>query len=479
MEYKQNHRIQDTIDLYQYGKIPPQCVDIEECVLGALMLDSEVFGLVSPLITEISFYKEENRIIYKSICDLNNNNKTVDLMLVTQKLKNSCELEKVGGAIYLTKLTNSVSYGIDIEQYARIIAEKFAKRESIRICSEIINKSYNDESDIEEIINDIQKAGIELERHFDSVDSGTTTMEVAKETLEEIYTDVDRNRKGLPSGINTGFSDLNRMIGGFKPATFIIIASRPSIGKTSLGLHFTINAAFKNKWVNIFSFEMTKTQLFKILISGESEVDRTNIRDGKLTDNELSIINKATGNIDHLPIIWNTRPMTVHQIKSVIRKNHKKNKCDLVIIDYLQLIKPTDSKAIREQQISEMTRELKLMTVEFNIPIIALCQLNRLAATEIPQLHHLRESGAIEQDADNVIFPFKEVDGEMNEISYSLINAKARNGTTGRFEIWHNEQMTKFGNKEDERIPKRFDYNPNQQFEPNKDFENKSNDIPF
>jgi len=469
-----------TIDLVQYGKIPPQAVDIEECILGAIMLYNEAFSLVNPLLTENSFYKEENRIIYKAICELSIENKSIDLMIVTRKLIDSGELEKVGGPMYLTKITNSVSYGINIEQYARIVAEKFVKRESIRICSEIINKSYNDEFDVEEIITDIQKAGIELEKHFDSVDSGSTTREVAKETLEEIYADVDRNSKGLPAGINTGFSDLNRMIGGFKPATFLIIASRPSIGKTSLGLHFTINAAFKGNWVNIFSFEMTKAQLFKILISGESEVDRTNIRDGKLTDEELNIINKATGNIDNLPILWNTRPMTVHQIKSVVRKNYKKKKCDLVVIDYLQLIKPTDSKAIREQQISEITRELKLMSVEFNIPIIALCQLNRLAATEIPQLHHLRESGAIEQDADNVIFPFKEVDSDMNEISYSLIIAKARNGSTGRFEIWHNQQMTKFGNKGGEITVKQFDYNPNQQFEPNHEFEaDTTNDVPF
>jgi len=196
---------------------------------------------------------------------------------------------------------------------------------------------------------------------------------------------------------------------------------------------------------------MTKTQLFKIHLSGESDVNRTNIRDGKLSENELSILNRTVGRIENLPILWNTKQLNINQIKGIVRKNKMAGRCDIVIIDYLQLIPPVDSKMTREQQISEISRNLKLMTVDYEIPIIALSQLNRLAETEVPRLHHLRESGSLEQDADIVIFPYKYLDDNLNEISYDIIIAKNRNGYIGRFGIYHNEEMTKFGNKLNEQ----------------------------
>lgn len=477
MEPKKN--IQDA---FLYGKIPPQSIDLEEQIIGMLMTDDESFhSIISILSSEKYFYKKEHQIIYRTIIDLKNKGNNTDLIIVTNKLREIGKLDEIGGILNLTSFTVKVSYNLDIELSCKIIAEKYVKRETIRVCSEIINQCYDEINDIDEILTNLKRSSEELESNFDSVDNGSETLEVAKDTLNEIFSDVEKYKKGISSGINTGFSDLNRMIGGFKPATLLILASRPSIGKTSLALHFAYNAAIKDKYVNLFSFEMTKTQLFKILIASESGIDRTNIRDGKLTDDELSIINRKTGNIDRLPILWNTRPMNVFQIKSVIRKNISHNKCDIVIIDYLQLIKASDTKMVREQQISEISRELKLMTIEFGIPIICLSQLNRLAETEVPQLRHLRESGAIEQDADNVIFPYKEVDSDMNEISYSLIVAKSRNGSTGIFEIWHNTQMTKFGNKGDENKFQQFNYNPNQQIEPNYNFGNdlKGNDVPF
>lgn len=452
-----------------FGKIPPNAIQIEESLLGALMIEPEYFTQICSIIKEDSFYSPKNQIVFKTMISLNLESKPIDLMMVTNRLKETSKLEEIGGIMAITELSAKAPYAANIEQYARIIADKYAKREAIRIATELLNEAYDDSIDIENVITSFQQAGLELEKHFDSVDSGSSSMEVAKETIQEIFSDVEKNRKGIPSGITTGFSNLDRMLGGFKPATFVILAARPGIGKTSIALHFAISAAFNGKHVNFFSFEMTKTQLFKILIAGESQIDRTKIRDGKLSDDELNTINLATGNIDHLPITWNTRRMNVHQIRSVVRKNYKKNRCDLVIIDYLQLINPSESKSVREQQISEISRELKLMTVEFGIPIIALSQLNRLAETEVPQLRHLRESGALEQDADNVIFPFKEVDQQQNELSYSLIVAKARNGSTGTFEIWHNDQMTRFGNKDDGRFEdvNNFNvYNPNSTLEP-------------
>ncbi len=435
----------------EFGKVPPQAVNVEEALLGGLISEPENIGLIMSFINEEVFYKEENRIIYSAITELFNNNKSIDLIIIQNKLKNDGNIEKVGGFMYLTSLLKYSSLSYNAEHYARIIYEKYIRREIVSKCSNIINDSYDETIDFDVLISELNKIPETIEKSFAGVDSGNTHKEVAKETLIEIYKDVEKFKKGEPSGITTGLIDLNRAIGGFKPATLVYLAARPGMGKTSLGLHFAVEAAKSGHWVNFFSYEMTKTQLFKIHLSGESDVNRTNIRDGKLSENELSILNRTVGRIENLPILWNTKQLNINQIKGIVRKNKMAGRCDIVIIDYLQLIPPVDSKMTREQQISEISRNLKLMTVDYEIPIIALSQLNRLAESEVPRLHHLRESGSLEQDADIVIFPYKYLDDNLNEISYDIIIAKNRNGYIGRFGIYHNEEMTKFGNKLNEQ----------------------------
>jgi replicative DNA helicase len=456
----------NTQNYSDHGVIPPQALNVEEALLGGLINEPEEIGSIMAFLSVDAFYNESNKIIYSTIIKLFNKNKAIDLIIIQEELKNDGKFEMCGGYLYLTSLLKYSSLSYNIEHYAKIIHEKYIRREIIRQCTKLIQDSFDDTLEFDELINNLNTIPETVEKSFAGIDSGSTHKEVAKSTIIEIYNDVEKAKSGNPSGITTGLIDLNRTIGGFKPATLIYLAARPGIGKTSLALHFAVESAKSGIWVNFFSYEMTKNQLFKIHLSGESEVNRTNIRDGKLSENELSILNKTVGKIENLPILWNTKHLNINQIKGIVRKNIMSNRCSLVIIDYLQLIPPTDGKNTREQQISEISRNLKLMSLEYQIPIIALSQLNRLAETEIPRLHHLRESGSLEQDADIVIFPYKELDANQNELNYDLIIAKNRNGNIGRFGIWHNEEMTKFGNKANESMND-YSYNPNSTFEPN------------
>lgn len=451
-------------------KMPPQVTNIEESLIGALLVEPDFFGEIAGIIKTESFYSDANAIIFETIKKLALTGSSFNVVIVSNDLKNSGNLDRAGGIVRVTELAANGSFNADVQFYAKLITEAFVKRQMISVLADLSNKCYKNDEDVENLIFALQKASNELETNFDCVDSGSTTKEVAKETLDEIYSDYEKAKKNQSAGINTGFSKLNQLIGGFKPATFIVLAARPGIGKTSVALHFVTNAAKSGKNVNFFTFEMTKPQIFKILISGEGNIDRTNIRDGKLDDTELKKIDKTIRELEDLPILWNSRRMNIAQVKSAIRKNVRRGKCDMVVIDYLQLIDSTDKRMVREQQIAEISRELKGLSLEFKIPVIALAQLNRLAETEVPQLRHLRESGAIEQDADNVIFIYKEVDGEMNELSYSLINAKARNGSTGKFEIWHNDQMSRFGNAGENHDYVDFELVENSRFEPNENF---------
>lgn len=454
-------------DQNNLGKIPPQAVEVEQAVLGALMLESEAFEQIGHLMSKEAFYSPANGQIFETIKAMANSGKPIDLMTVTRELKERSLLEQVGGPLYITELTSLVSSAAHIEHHARIITEKYAQRDLIRICTEIQAKAYDTANDIDQLISDFQQAGNSLEKHFEGSDTGTPQLTVAKETLREIYSDVEKSRKGQTPGINTGFTELNEVLGGWRQTNLVIIAARPGVGKTSLALHFATKAAESGCWVNFFSLEMTKNQLFKIMLSGASDVNRTKIRDGYLNADELKRINHTTGQIENLPIIWNDRQINPNTLRGIIKRNYKAGRCNLVIIDYLQLITPTDKKAIREQQISEISRTLKGIALELQIPIICLSQLNREAEKEVPRLSHLRESGAIEQDADIVLFPYRPEPDKLK-----LIVAKSRHGRTGAIDIWANEQMTKFADNEPTECNYRENYNPDQSIEP-------TNNTPF
>lgn len=433
----------------ELGKIPPQAIDVEEAVLGALMLQSDAFHAVRSILKPESFYKEEHRKIFSVINELASKEKPIDLLVVTRLLKDRGELEEVGGPLYITQLTSRVASAAHIEHHSRIIAQKFIQRELIRIGSETVSLGFEDTLDLEDQLENLKSKVNEIENISCSSNTGKSQFDVLRETVIEIEQDCGNEKSGKPAGINTGFSILNQSTGGWRKTNLIIIAARPGVGKTSLALHFAKVAAQNGQWINFYGLEMTSEDLMRIVISSESGVSRSDIRDGKLQEDQWDQINLSAGKLEKLPIIWyDNAGITAGQINANTRRNSKRGRCDLVIIDYLQLMSPTDKKASREQQVSEITRNLKRTGLEAKVPIICLSQLNREASEGKPQLHHLRESGAIEQDADVVIFPWRDQDE-----NYQLTIAKNRRGKKGTFQIIANEEMTCFDNYNPNSVP--------------------------
>lgn len=424
----------------QYGKLPPQAVEVECAVLGACMLEQDAFETIKAILNPNSFYQPEHRIIFQAIQSVSVSEKPIDLLTVTQELKAQGKLDAVGGPLYITQLTSRVASAAHIESHARIIAEKFYQREIIRMSSELANMAYGDE-DVDGIGSFIRKSIDELDGVFSVSDIGTPIKTVLSTTIKEIESDCVKAASQQTPGITTGFGSLDISTGGWRPGNLLILAARPGVGKTSFAIQFMLEAAKAGHWVNFFSLEMNKEDIARIMLSAESSVYRSNIRDGHLAQSDFSLLNAAISKLENLPIIFkDATGMSVSQIQSTIRKNRKNGRCDLVIIDYLQLVRPTDPKTIREQQIAEISRTLKTTALDQNIPIMALSQLNRAADGEQPRLSHLRESGAIEQDADMVMFLHRT---EMQNI-IRLTVAKHRRGQLGDIDISANNEMTRF-----------------------------------
>lgn len=431
------------------GKIPPQAIDIEEAVIGSLMLEADAIHKVAGILTAESFYKDEHRKIFEIVKSLSDAGKPIDLLTVTRSLKEINLLDEVGGPMFITQLTNRVASAAHIEHHARIIQQLSVQRELIRIGTETVSEAYQEGTDIEDLLSSLKRKVSAVEDSTLGANTGQSHFEVIRETIREIEKDCVQAKAGKQPGITTGLRTLNNATGGWRNTNLIIVAARPGVGKTSLALHFAKMAARAGSYVNFYGLEMKSSDLMRIMISGESSVNRLRLRDGQIDSNDWNAINRSLTNFERLPIIWNDYAgLTSSRIRSNTIRNRKAGKCDLIIIDYLQLIKATDKKAIREQQISEISRTLKEIALAENIPVICLSQLNRAAAGEKPQLHHLRESGAIEQDADIVIFPFRD---ETNSRFYISI-AKNRRGTCGDFEIFANQEMTGFSDMQPDDI---------------------------
>lgn len=423
------------------GRIPPQALDAEMAVIGSLMLESEAFVKIAHLVDENSFYDHKHVLIFKAIKALAASYIPIDLLTVSKSLREQGTLEQIGGVYALTQLTNNIGTTNNLEFHARIVQQKFIQRELIRLGMKLTDESFDESKDVEEIINNL-KAGITTIDEFSvGQNNGMDQFSVIQQSIREIEEDCELAKKGVQPGVTTGLQVLNRATGGWRKTNFILVASRPGVGKTSLALKFVVEAAKSGIPVNFYGLEMKASDLMRTIISGESEVNRTNLRDGKLTEEDWIQINRSIGGrFEKLPIIWNDfAGITTNHIKAITSKNIKKGRCGLVVIDYLQLITPFDKKTSREQQISEISRNLKKLALDENIPIIAMAQLNREAEGGKPELHHLRESGSLEQDADIVIMPWV---GEENQ--YNLSITKNRRGIVGTFEIGRNEQMTRF-----------------------------------
>lgn len=444
------------------GKLPPQAIELEQAVLGALMIDNDALSNSIELLKPESFYQTEHQKVFSAIEDLFNNTQPVDILTVTNLLKQKGDLKDVGGAAFVSKLTERVASAANIETHARIIAQKFIQRELIRISSSTIKDAYDDTTDVFDLLNAAEQGLFEISegnirKNYDKM---STLIRQALEQIEEI-----KNKEDGLSGIPSGFADLDRVTSGWQKSDLVILAARPGMGKTAFVLSMARNTAVQfNKPVAVFSLEMSSVQLVNRLISSESGIPAEKLRKGNLEDHEWIQLNQQITSLSEAPLFIDDTPaLTVFELRAKCRRLVRNNGVEMVIIDYLQLMHAGNSNKSgnREQEISTISRSLKSIAKELNIPIIALSQLSRAVETrggdKRPMLSDLRESGAIEQDADIVCFiyrpeyygftewPDTEPGKDPDCIGQGeIIVAKHRNGSLENIKLRFIPQLAKF-----------------------------------
>ncbi|MFO8130433.1 MAG: replicative DNA helicase [Bacteroidales bacterium] len=395
----------------EMGKVPPQAVDLEEAILGAIMLEKDALTAVIDILKPEVFYKEHHQIIYKAIHRLFAKSEPVDILTVTNELKNSGELDVVGGAYTITLLTNRIASTANVEYHVRIVTQKYIQRELIKISSEIIKDAFEDTTDVFDLLDKAEQnlfsvSETNLRRNYDDMQS------LVKEAIHEI--EAARADEGHLRGVPSGFTEIDRVTAGFQKSDLIILASRPGMGKTALALTIARNVAieFKNA-VAIFSMEMSSIQLVTRLLSAEALLSSDKLRKGALENYEWEQLNAKIKNLIDAPIFIDDTPaLSIFEIRAKCRRLKAQHDINLIVVDYLQLmVGQTDRQGNREQEISHISRSLKSLAKELNVPIIALSQLSRAVETrggsKKPILSDLRESGAIEQDADLVMFIYR------------------------------------------------------------------------
>ncbi len=428
-----------------FGKVPPQAKDLEEAVLGAIMLEKNAFDVIVEILKPECFYVESHQRIFRAMQGLQQKNSPIDLLTVVEELKFREEIDLIGGAYYVTKLTNSVVSSANIETHARIVLQKFIQRELIRISGEIIGDAYEDSTDVFDLLDEAETKLFEitnnhLRKDYASID---TVLVKTIQRIEDL-----RTRQDEITGVPTGFSTIDHITYGWQPSDLIVLAARPSVGKTAFALNLARNAALhptKPTVVGFFSLEMSAGQLVQRILSAESEIWLEKIARGRLEEHEMKqLYKKGIERLASAPIhIDDSAALNIFELRAKCRRLKNKHNVGLIIIDYLQLMSGTgeNRNSNREQEISRISRDLKGLAKELNIPIIALSQLSREVekrkeGNKMPQLSDLRESGAIEQDADMVMFLYRpeyyditsnEL-GESNKGETHVRIAKHRNG---------------------------------------------------
>ena len=396
------------------GKLPPQALDLEEAVLGALMLEKDALSAVIDILHAESFYKEAHQRIYAAITFLFAHSEPIDLLTVSQQLRNTAELELVGGLLYLTELTERVSSAANIEYHARIVAEMAIKRNIIAICSEMQRSAFEDSTDAFLLLDNLEQQLFELSDA--NIRKNYVDMsQIMRTALAEL--EVKQTQKDGLTGIASGFSKLDQITSGWQPTELVILAARPGMGKTAFVVSALRNAAvdFKHA-VAIFSLEMSAVQLVNRMISAEAEIESDKIRKGNLLPHEWAQLHSKIANLTKAPIFIDDTPaLSILELRAKCRRLKAQHDIQLVVIDYLQLMTGDSGKGggtgNREQEIASISRALKNLAKELNVPVIALSQLSRAVETrggdKKPQLSDLRESGSIEQDADMVMFLYR------------------------------------------------------------------------
>jgi replicative DNA helicase len=438
------------------GKVPPQAPEAEEVVLGTLMLEREAYATVADILVTDSFYKEAHQTIFQAIKHLFEQYKPIDLLMVTQELRDRGKLDEVGGELYITHLTNRVSSDEHIETHARIIADKYLQRELIRVASAIQIKSYDSEIDVDDLIDFSEMALFQVAEG--NIKRDTLPIDPILKQAVELIQEASKREDGL-SGIPSGFTDLDRITSGWQKTDMVVLAARPSMGKTAFVLSMARNMAVEHKApIAFFSLEMSALQLVNRLIIAETKLGSEKIKNGRLKEDEWVQLHQKLSSLEGAPLyIDDTPALSVFEFRAKCRRLKMKYNIGCVIVDYLQLMTTgADIRASREQEVSNISRSLKAIAKELDITIITLSQLNRSVESREgrrPQLSDLRESGAIEQDADIVCFIHRpeyygitqDQNGEDLPNGYTeIIIAKHRNGATGELHLHFNKQFAEF-----------------------------------
>lgn len=439
-------------------RVPPQNIEAERSTLGAMFLEKDAIYRAMEVIKPEDFYKDGHALIYQVVLDLTNKGEPVDLVTVTEELRQREALEKVGGITYLTELANAVPTAAHVEYYAKIIEEKALLRNLIHAATEIVAMGYDGQEEVEKILDEAEKKifSIANRRAGRSIVNLKNILIEAFEQIEKLY-----ESHGAVTGVPTGFSDLDRFTAGLQPSDLIILAARPSMGKTTFALNIAENAAAHLQIpVAVFSLEMSKEQLAMKLLCAEAGVDNQRIRTGNLAEEDWPRLSHALGRLSEAKMFIDDSPnVSALEIRAKTRRIQAEYGLGLIVIDYLQLMQSRGRTESRQQEVSEISRSLKALARELSVPVVALSQLSRaveMRQNKRPSLADLRESGSLEQDADLVCFLYREdyyePETEKKGIT-ELIIAKHRNGPIGTIDLLFQKEFSKFVGLEKFRKP--------------------------
>lgn len=438
-------------------RTPPHNLEAEQAIIGAIFLEPAALSTASEILVPEDFYRPAHSRIFLAMLEVSEQGKPVDIVTVTSELADRKLLEEVGGVSYLSDLADAVPTAANIEYYARIVEEKSILRRLIRTATTIVTDGYNSEDDVEALLNDAEKSILEVANR-----KNTSGFRNIKDVLIDVYDNIEvlHNRKGDITGIPTGFIDLDRMTAGFQRNDLIIVAARPSVGKTAFALNIAQNVATKtDENVAIFSLEMGAEQLVMRMLCAEGNINAQALRTGKMTEEDWMKLTMAMGSLSNAGIYIDDSPgIRVNEIRSKCRRLQQEHGLGMILIDYLQLIQGSGrSGENRQQEVSEISRSLKALARELNVPVIALSQLSRgveQRQDKRPMMSDIRESGSIEQDADIVAFLYRDdyYDKESeNKNIIEIIIAKQRNGPVGTVELAFIKEFNKFVNLERHR----------------------------
>ena len=431
-------------------RIPPQNIEAEQAVLGAMLIKKEAIAEVQEILQPDDFYREAHRIVYEAMVQLRNNDEAVDLVTLTEQLRKSEQLDKIGGLAFVTQLANAVPTAANVVYHAKIVKEKAELRSLINAATAIASAAYEDNTDVENIMDDAEKKILAVASRqnggaFESMKS------IVMRTFERI--NVLYESKGGLTGLSSGFKDLDKLTAGLQKSDLILVAARPSMGKTAFTLNIASYVGTHGGKVAFFSLEMSKEQLMQRMLCAEGGIDATKLRTGQLDTQAWNKLVHVADTLSRAPIyIDDTAGITVMELRSKARRLKAEHGLDLIIIDYLQLMqgRPSKNADNRQQEISEISRSLKALARELDVPVIALSQLSRSVESrqiKRPMLSDLRESGSLEQDADIVMFLYREdyydKDTENKNIT-DIIVAKHRNGPVDTISLFFQKEYTKF-----------------------------------